>query len=319
MREAFFPSAVQHYAVETARPSDGTRSWRSPPATCRRRTTALVADWWDAVAGRLPRGAQPARDRGGRTRSCASSRRVPQRPVRARPDVPGAGASTCARTRCRRGSACSRRGLRSPTAPAPRPRRASARCCATSSAPRWSRPACGGSTRSPRRRPDAQIEPLGYAPPIAGGDATESATSGPESVAGWLSELAARDARRRGDRLDAPARELTLDGHPIALTKLECAVLRYLHDQKGSAVSRAALAARGLGPRVGGRRQRRRGGVSGLRRKLGAQRQSGGDRARRRLPPHPSLALSRQCVTASTTSSTSGPANGPIWTRRRSA
>ena len=58
MREAFFPTAVQHYAVETARPDD----WDAIAAiTARHGRTTTCAPWWDAVphafrVARNPRG-----------------------------------------------------------------------------------------------------------------------------------------------------------------------------------------------------------------------------------------------------------------------
>ena len=61
VREAFFPSSVQHYAVEPARPDDrdaiaAITARHEPPEHC-----ALVDEWWDAVPGafrvaRSPRG-----------------------------------------------------------------------------------------------------------------------------------------------------------------------------------------------------------------------------------------------------------------------
>ena len=62
VREAFFPSAVQHYAVETARPEDrdaivAIAARHEPPEE-----VALVRAWWDEV----PRAFRVARDPRGR-------------------------------------------------------------------------------------------------------------------------------------------------------------------------------------------------------------------------------------------------------------
>ena len=62
-----------------------------------------------------------------------------------------------------------------------------------------------------------------------------------ESIAGWLSGLAARDLPAVGAALDEHARELMLDGRRIKLSRLECDVARYLRDREGRPVARDAL------------------------------------------------------------------------------
>ena len=72
-------------------------------------------------------------------------------------------------------------------------------------------------------------------------------------------------------RLDEDARELALDGRRIALSKLECDVLRYLRDREGQAVARDALLRDVWGYEWTGGSNVVEVAVSGLRRKLGAR------------------------------------------------
>ncbi len=65
---------------------------------------------------------------------------------------------------------------------------------------------------------------------------------GPASVDGWLSALVAAElGLHEGGVLDVAARELTLAGRRVALTRLEFEVLRYLGVRAGQAVARASL------------------------------------------------------------------------------
>ena len=140
----------------------------------------------------------------------------------------------------------------------------------------------------------AQIAPLGFDALPGARDVELGGASyrpivcdlGPESVAGWLSGLAARDLPVAGRRCStSDARELVLDGRRVALTKLECDVLRYLREREGQPVAREALLRDVWGYEWTRRLQRRRG--RRLRPAAQARRPRGraGDRARRRLPP----------------------------------
>lgn len=65
---------------------------------------------------------------------------------------------------------------------------------------------------------------------------------GPSSVDGWLAGLVAAELGvEEGDLLDLEARELLVDGKRIGLTKLEFAVMQYLREREGKAVSRTSL------------------------------------------------------------------------------
>ncbi|HET8627153.1 MAG TPA: winged helix-turn-helix domain-containing protein, partial [Thermomicrobiales bacterium] len=67
---------------------------------------------------------------------------------------------------------------------------------------------------------------------------------GPASVDGWLTGLVAAELGvGEGDILDVAARELVLDERRIGLTPLEFAVMHYLTEREGAAVSRADLLA----------------------------------------------------------------------------
>jgi DNA-binding response OmpR family regulator len=67
---------------------------------------------------------------------------------------------------------------------------------------------------------------------------------GPASVDGWLTGLVAAELGVGEDgTLDVAARELVLDERRIGLTPLEFAVMHYLTEREGTAVSRAELLA----------------------------------------------------------------------------
>ena len=197
VREAFFPSAVQHYAVETARPSDRDAILKITARHLPGATTALVADWWDAVpdafrVARSPRGIVVAY-----TILC-DLRRVPQglflrdplcqawrEHLRAHP-VPKGQRVLAARIALAHGTG---------TAPSP---------CFSALLRDVERASLEGLVRriysaAAGDATDAQLEPLGYLP-IAG-DATVC-DLGPESVPGWLSELAARGLPVQATALD---------------------------------------------------------------------------------------------------------------------
>ena len=87
-------------------------------------------------------------------------------------------------------------------------------------------------------------------------------------MAGWLSALAARDLPVEATVLDEDARELVLDGRRVALTKLECDVLRYLRDREEQPVARSTLLRDVWGYEWTGGSNVVEVAVSGLRRKL---------------------------------------------------
>jgi hypothetical protein len=65
---------------------------------------------------------------------------------------------------------------------------------------------------------------------------------GPASVDGWLARLVAAElGLEESGLLDSAARELVIDGRRIGLTKLEFGVMEYLTQREGQAVSRATL------------------------------------------------------------------------------
>jgi DNA-binding response OmpR family regulator len=88
-------------------------------------------------------------------------------------------------------------------------------------------------------------------------------------VAGWLSALAAHDLPVEATALDEDARELVLDGRRVALTKLECDVVRYLREREDQPVAREALLRDVWGYEWTGGSNVVEVTVSGLRRKLG--------------------------------------------------
>ncbi|HVD60004.1 MAG TPA: winged helix-turn-helix domain-containing protein, partial [Gemmatimonadaceae bacterium] len=79
--------------------------------------------------------------------------------------------------------------------------------------------------------------------PIDGGSySTGMLDFGPASVDGWLARLVATELEIQNDGLlDAAARELVVNGRRVSLTKLEFGVMEYLEQQSGKAVPRIAL------------------------------------------------------------------------------
>jgi len=71
---------------------------------------------------------------------------------------------------------------------------------------------------------------------------TEMLDFGPASVDGWLAGLVAAELGvEQGGILDIDARELVLDGRRVGLTKLEFGVMHCLSQREGKAVARASL------------------------------------------------------------------------------
>ena len=92
---------------------------------------------------------------------------------------------------------------------------------------------------------------------------------GPESVAGWLSTMAARDLHVAAAVLDEQARELVVDDRRIALSALECDLLRFLRQREGRPVARATLLRDVWGHAWTGGSNVVDVAIAGLRRKLG--------------------------------------------------
>ncbi|MGA3190637.1 MAG: winged helix-turn-helix domain-containing protein [Bryobacteraceae bacterium] len=80
----------------------------------------------------------------------------------------------------------------------------------------------------------------------AGGDGCQTAMLdfGPSSVDGWLARLVAAELGVEEENLlDCAARELVLNGRRVGLTKLEFGVMEFLHRRAGEAVPRSSLLA----------------------------------------------------------------------------
>ena len=274
VREAFLPSSVQHYAVETALPDDRDAVLaivaRHEPAQ-----VELVSAWWEAVADAFRVARSPRGEVVAFTILCgldAVPRRLLERDpfcapwrahLRARPIPPG--------ERVLLG----RLELAWSTGAAPSP------CFAALL--RDTERACLEAGPTLRRiyycaRDEAlraQLAAIGYDPlpgEVRFADASYQPSVrdlGPESVAGWLSALAARDLDVEPAALDEAARELRIDGARIALSKLECDVLGYLLAREGQPVPRETLLRDVWGYEWTGGSNVVDVAVSGLRRKLG--------------------------------------------------
>ena len=276
VREAFFPSRVQHYAVETARPDDRDAIFETAARHVSAGELALLGEWWDAVpsafrVARSPRGEVVA------FIVLCELGDVPQR-LLARDAI-------CAPWR---------RHLR--THPVPRGHRvllvrvALAYATGAAASPclaallrdmeRASLEAGPALRRVYTYAGDAllpQLTPIGFArlPDCADVDIDGTPYTpialdlGPESTAGWLSGLAARDLPDTGSFVDADARELALDGRRVGLSRLEFDVLQYLREREGQVVARDALLRDVWGYEWTGGSNVVDVAVSGLRRKLG--------------------------------------------------
>ena len=277
VREAFFPSTVQHYAVEAPRRDD----WAAIEAIAARHEPSeqvtLLRAWWDAVPGafrvaRSPRGEAVAftvlselSDVPRRLLSVDPICDPWRRHLRADP-VPRGQAVLLAREALAWG-----------TGAAPSP-------CLAALLRDMERASLAAGPALRRIYSFVhgdelldQIAPLGFVPlaghpdVVVGGAACRPIVCdlGPESVAGWLSGLAARDLPVGADVLDEDARELVLDGRRVALTKLECDLLRYLRDREEQPVPRERLLREVWGYEWTGGSNVVEVAVSGLRRKLG--------------------------------------------------
>jgi hypothetical protein len=277
VREAFMPSSVQHYAVETARAGDRPAveaivARHEPPEQ-----VELVRAWWDAVPGAFRVARSPRGDVVAVTILCELAQ-VPQRLLARDP--------LCAPWR---------EHLRAD--PVPRDQRVLlARLTLAHATGASSSPCFAALLRDMERasleagpalrriyaesrgtEPPGQLAPLGFVPLPAGRAVTLGGVAytalacdlGPESIAGWLSGLAARDLPVGAAALDEEARELRLDGRRIELTRLECDVLRYLRDREDQPVPREQLLRDVWGYAWTGGSNVVDVAVSGLRRKLG--------------------------------------------------
>jgi hypothetical protein len=130
------------------------------------------------------------------------------------------------------------------------------------------------------RRPEVYaplLEPLGFAA-VEGGDAAIGDTLyhslvldfGPRSVDGWLAMLVAGELGLEDEPLlDTTRRQLRLGEQRIPLTELELALVAYLAEREGQAVSRSRLRQDVWGDAWQGGSNVVDVAVSGLRRKLG--------------------------------------------------
>ncbi len=272
VREAFFPSAVQHYAIETARTDDGPAieaiAARHEPDD----EVARMRAWWEAVPSAFRVARSPRGEVVAFTLLCELSQ-VPRRllaedplcvawraHLRARPVAAGEevllARQTLAWATGSASSPCFAALLRDLE-------RAS-----LAAGPSLRRVYSAARVAAMRE----QLAPIGFVElegPDVFGYRPILLDLGPESAVSWLSGLAARDLDLPGTGLDEAARELHLDGERIALSKLECEVMRYLIDRKGQPVARDTLLRDVWGFEWTGGSNVVDVAISGLRRKLG--------------------------------------------------
>src|SRR6516164_3756881 len=250
VREAFFPTAGQRYAVEPARPADEAQITAIARAYQPAGAVAVMRLWWDT----MPSSFRVARDSDGSSAAfqcLCEATAVPAWLLAADPMA-----------------ATWREHLRAN--PVPRGQQVLFQ--------RHMLAADGGEATTPahaalildlkRRylemRPrlrriyslaadlDAalsQLAPLGFARLPDGAVEIDGTTYhalyndfGPSSIDGWLTDLAAREMLIDNHALlDPDRRQLILDGSRADLTKLEFDVLQYLYEREGRIVSRAAL------------------------------------------------------------------------------
>jgi hypothetical protein len=278
VREAFFPSSVQHFAVERARPADGAPIEAIAARHETPEEVALVRAWWSAV----PHAFRVARDPRGRVVAFTVLCELGDVPRRLLAEDP-----ICEPWRRHLAEHPVPEGQQVLVA-----RQALAHATGVATSPclaallRDLERATLGAGPAVRRiysvvRGDAllaQIGPLGFMPlpgreVVVGGLAHRPTLCdlGPDSVAGWVSRLAADGPAVEATRLDGDARELVLDGRRVALTKLECDVLAHLREREGRAVTRESLLRDVWGYEWTGGSNVVEVAVSGLRRKLGSR------------------------------------------------
>lgn len=122
------------------------------------------------------------------------------------------------------------------------------------------------------------VEKLGFRPLPQGSTTLDGAeyTSvfldfGPGSVDGWLAALVAEELGVEEEpALDEEARELMVEGRPVALTPLEFGLFRHLRDREGRSVSRSELLREVWGTEFTGGSNVVDAAVRSLRRKLGS-------------------------------------------------
>jgi DNA-binding winged helix-turn-helix (wHTH) protein len=250
VREAFFPTSGQRYAVEPARPADDAQITAIARAHQPAGAVTLMRSWWDA----MPSAFRVARDSDGSPAAfqcLCEATSVPAWLLSADPVA-----------------ATWREHLRAN--PVPRGQQVLFL--------RYMLAADGGEATTPahaalildlKRRylemrprlrriyslaadPEAalsQFAPLGFAR-LPDGAAEIGGTTyhalyndfGPSSIDGWLTDLAAREMLIDNHALlDPDRRQLVLDGTRADLTKLEFDVLQYLYEREGRVVGRTAL------------------------------------------------------------------------------
>lgn len=251
IREAFFPSGANMYAVEPARPGDGN----ALQAICQRHegpeSLHWLCEWWTTA----PENFTVVRDRAGRTVGfyclCESGTIGESNPLRRDPvvrgwlghleDAPLTGNDT---------ALFLRRWLSEGEGELPSAVQAAAwldiKRTYMALRPRLRRVYLTLQDIGPYG-PVAQT--LGFVPvPQANVELdgrtyhTAMLDFGPSSVDGWLARLVATELGvAASDVLDVEARELVLGDTRVRLTKLEFAVFRYLRERAGKAVGREAL------------------------------------------------------------------------------
>jgi hypothetical protein len=277
VREAFFPTSVQHYAVELAREGDGPAieaiTARHEPAE----EVALIRAWWEAVPAAFRVARSPRGEVVAFTVLCDLAD-VPRRLLASDP--------VCAPWRAHlrahpvphgQGILLARAALAHGTGAAPSPCLAALLRDMERASLEAGRVLRRVYSHTPRGELLEQIAPLGFVA-LEGEDPVRLGSGsvrplvcdlGPESVAGWISGMAARDLPVAATVLDAQARELVLDDRRIALSALECDLLRYLREREGRPVERATLLREVWGHAWTGGSNVVDVAVSGLRRKLG--------------------------------------------------
>ncbi len=250
VREAFFPTTGQRYAVEPARPADEARITAIAGAHQSAGAVSVMRSWWVA----LPSAFRVARDSDGSPAAfqcVCEATSVPAWLLAADPVA----------TRWRE-------HLRAN--PVPRGQQVLfLRHMLAADGGEATTPAYAALILDLKRRylemrprlrriysvaadPAAalfQFAPLGFARLPDGaadiGGATYHALYndfGPSSIDGWLTDLAAREMLIADDALlDPDRRQLNLDGARADLTKLEFEVLQYLYEHQGRVVGRVAL------------------------------------------------------------------------------
>jgi hypothetical protein len=250
IREAFFPSGTWSYTVEPARPSDGDAIQAICARHEEREAAAGLCRWWAAA----PQTFSAARDQSGKIAGfyCLfEPRSIPRELARLDPVVKG-WLSHLRQDPIPKGQSALflRRWLSESAGEAPSAVQAACwldiKRTYLALRPKLRRVYMTVNDLAPYA---SVARTLGFRPIESASSKLDARTYhtamldfGPSSVDGWLARLVAAElGMGKTDIVDLEGRGLIVNHRRVPLTRLEFAVVHYLHERKGKPVARASL------------------------------------------------------------------------------